>query len=284
MIELKLIYKYFLRRSVERVINRLSGRNQQPMEAIFIFYPLFCYFCGKFFHHHGQCILSYYFHQFFEKAKAQIHFFRATTGTEWLQTTGELLESYSPADGKLIGKIKMASRTDYEIIVSTAEKAFAEWRKVPAPNGRSGTADRRRTPEKQGVARGTRIYEMGKSLQEGLGEVQEMIDICDFSVGLSRQLYGLTMHSERPNHRMYEQWHPLGIVGVISAFNFPVAVWSWNAMLAMACGDVVVWKPSSKVMLCAVATHQVIAPVLKKNNVPKACSHLLAEARKKWVM
>jgi aldehyde dehydrogenase (NAD+) len=108
---------------------------------------------------------------------------------------------------------------------------------------------------------------MGKSLQEGLGEVQEMIDICDFAVGLSRQLYGLTMHSERPSHRMYEQWHPLGVVGVVSAFNFPVAVWSWNAMIALVCGDTVVWKPSSKVMLCAVATHNIIARVLKANGI-----------------
>ena len=123
-------------------------------------------------------------------------------------------------------------------------------------------------------------YEMGKSYQEGLGEVQEMIDICDFAVGLSRQLYGLTMQSERPNHRMYEQWHPLGIVGVISAFNFPVAVWSWNAMLALACGDVVVWKPSSKVMLCAVAVHQIIEPVLKKNNVPEGTVCLVAGSSK----
>ena len=118
-------------------------------------------------------------------------------------------------------------------------------------------------------------YEMGKSLQEGKGEVQEMIDICDFAVGLSRQLYGLTMPSERPNHRMYEQWHPLGVVGIISAFNFPVAVWSWNAALAWVCGDVCVWKPSSKTPLCAIACQNIIADVLKKNNVPEGVSSLV---------
>jgi aldehyde dehydrogenase (NAD+) len=123
-------------------------------------------------------------------------------------------------------------------------------------------------------------YEMGKSLQEGLGEVQEMIDICDFAVGLSRQLYGLTMHSERPSHRMYEQWHPLGVVGVVSAFNFPVAVWSWNAMIALACGDTVVWKPSSKVMLCAVATHNIIARVLKANGIEEGVCCLIAGSSK----
>jgi aldehyde dehydrogenase (NAD+) len=123
-------------------------------------------------------------------------------------------------------------------------------------------------------------YEMGKSLQEGLGEVQEMIDICDFAVGLSRQLYGLTMHSERPSHRMYEQWHPLGVVGVVSAFNFPVAVWSWNAMIALACGDTVVWKPSSKVMLCAVATHNIIARVLKANGIDEGVCCLIAGSSK----
>ena len=119
-------------------------------------------------------------------------------------------------------------------------------------------------------------YEMGKIYQEGLGEVQEMIDICDFAVGQSRQLYGFTMHSEREKHRMYDQYHPLGIVGVVSAFNFPVAVWAWNAMIAMVCGDVVVWKPSSKVVLCAVAVHNIIAKVLKKNNVPEGVLSLVA--------
>ncbi|MEQ9209418.1 MAG: aldehyde dehydrogenase family protein, partial [Pseudomonadales bacterium] len=121
-------------------------------------------------------------------------------------------------------------------------------------------------------------YEMGKSLQEGLGEVQEMIDICDFAVGLSRQLYGLTMHSERPGHRMYEQWHPLGIVGIISAFNFPVAVWSWNAALAWVCGDVTVWKPSEKVPLTAIACQKIVQKVFHSNGVDSAVSSLVIGA------
>ncbi|MEP7127490.1 MAG: aldehyde dehydrogenase family protein, partial [Chitinophagales bacterium] len=214
---------------------------------------------------------------FLKKLKLKSISSGASTGAAWLKTSGETLESYSPVDGKLIGKIRLASRTDYEVVVSTAEKAFREWKNVPAP--KRGEVVRQIGDElrKNKEALGALVsYEMGKSLQEGLGEVQEMIDICDFAVGLSRQLYGLTMHSERPNHRMYEQWHPLGIIGVISAFNFPVAVWSWNAMIALACGDVVVWKPSSKVMLCAVATQQIIASVLKKNNVPEGVLCLVA--------
>ena len=218
---------------------------------------------------------------FLKKLKLKTLSSGASTGNEWLKTTGDTLESFSPVDGKLIGKIRLASRTDYEVVVATAEKAFQEWRKIPAP--KRGEVVRQIGDElrKNKDSLGALVsYEMGKSLQEGLGEVQEMIDICDFAVGLSRQLYGLTMHSERPNHRMYEQWHPLGIVGVISAFNFPVAVWSWNAMIALACGDVVVWKPSSKVMLCAVATQQIIGSVLKKNNVPEGVLCLVAGSSK----
>jgi len=205
----------------------------------------------------------------------------ACTGSRWLKTSGELLDSYSPTDGKLIGQIRLASASDYEQIISTAEQAFLQWRQVPAP--KRGELVRqigdalRENKESLGALVS---YEMGKSLQEGMGEVQEMIDICDFAVGLSRQLYGLTMHSERPDHRMYEQWHPLGIVGVISAFNFPVAVWSWNAMIALVCGDVVVWKPSSKVMICAVATHQIVSAVLKKNNVPEGVLNLIGGSSK----
>lgn len=205
----------------------------------------------------------------------------ACTGADWLETSGEVIESYSPVDGALIGKVKTASREDYEMVMARAEQAFLEWRKIPAP--RRGEVVRqigdqlRKHKEPLGMLVS---YEMGKSFQEGLGEVQEMIDICDFAVGLSRQLYGLTMHSERPNHRMYEQWHPLGVVGVITAFNFPVAVWSWNTMLALVCGDVVVWKPSSKVMLCAIATQQIIEPVLKQNNVPEGVVNLVAGSSK----
>lgn len=201
----------------------------------------------------------------------------ASTGTKWMNTTGEMIESYSPADGKLIGKIQQATADDYEKIIALSQEAFKKWRTVPAPKRgevvrQIGNALRE---NKEDLGRLV-SYEMGKIYQEGLGEVQEMIDICDFAVGLSRQLHGFTMHSERPNHRMYEQYHPLGIVGVISAFNFPVAVWSWNAMLAMVCGDTVVWKPSSKVMLCAIAVHNIIAKVLKDNDVPEGTVCLVA--------
>ena len=205
----------------------------------------------------------------------------ACTGTRWLDTKGEVIESYSPADGTLIGKINQATAADYESIIKTAEAAFKTWRMMPAP--KRGEIVRQMGDElrKYKEPLGKLVsYEMGKIYQEGLGEVQEMIDICDFAVGLSRQLYGLTMHSERARHRMYEQWHPLGIVGVISAFNFPVAVWSWNAMLALVCGDVVVWKPSSKVMLCAIAVHKIMAGVLAKNKVPEGVINLVAASSK----
>ena len=202
--------------------------------------------------------------------------FGASTGTSHWNTSGPRIDSYSPADGQFIGSINQATAEDYEKVIKTAEKAFKVWRTVPAP--KRGEIVRQIGDELRAYKEplGKLVsYEMGKSLQEGLGEVQEMIDICDFAVGLSRQLYGLTMHSERPRHRMYEQWHPIGIVGIISAFNFPVAVWSWNAALAWVCGDVCVWKPSSKTPLCAVACQNIIASVLKKNNVPEGVSCLL---------
>ena len=205
----------------------------------------------------------------------------ACTGTQWFNTTGEIIESYSSSDGALIGKVNQATADDYETVIATAQKAFETWRMVPAP--KRGEVVRqigdRLRQYKEPLGKLV-SYEMGKIYQEGLGEVQEMIDICDFAVGLSRQLYGLTMHSERPRHRMYEQYHPLGIVGVISAFNFPVAVWSWNAMLAMVCGDTVVWKPSSKTMLCAIAVHNIIADVLKENEVPEGVLNLVAGGSK----
>jgi aldehyde dehydrogenase (NAD+) len=205
----------------------------------------------------------------------------ACTGTEWLDTKGEIIESYSPADGQLIGSIRQATTDDYEIIIKKAESAFKNWRMIPAPKRGEVVRQIGDQLRKYKEPLGKLVsYEMGKIYQEGLGEVQEMIDICDFAVGLSRQLHGFTMHSERPRHRMYEQYHPLGIVGVISAFNFPVAVWSWNAMLAMVCGDVVVWKPSSKVMLCSIAVHKIIADVLKKNNVPEGVVNLVAASSK----
>ena len=203
-----------------------------------------------------------------------------STGTQWLESQGTLIESYSPVDGKLIGSVVSADAASYQKVMSAATKAFEEWRMVPAPKRgeivrQIGDALReQKEPLGQLVS-----YEMGKSLQEGLGEVQEMIDICDFAVGLSRQLYGLTMHSERPLHRMYEQWHPLGVVGIISAFNFPVAVWAWNAALAWVCGNVCIWKPSEKTPLCGIAVQNIVAEVFKKNNVPEGVNCLVQGAR-----
>jgi aldehyde dehydrogenase (NAD+) len=202
--------------------------------------------------------------------------FGASTGTEHWNTSGPKVDSYSPADGQFIGSVNQATAEDYEKVISKAAEAFKVWRTIPAP--KRGEIVRQMGDQLRAYKEplGKLVsYEMGKSLQEGLGEVQEMIDICDFAVGLSRQLYGLTMHSERPRHRMYEQWHPIGIVGIISAFNFPVAVWSWNAALAWVCGDVCVWKPSSKTPLCAIACQNIIASVLKKNNVPEGVSCVL---------
>jgi len=187
------------------------------------------------------------------------------------------IESYSPVDGELIGSVSITSKKDYEKVVKAAQKAFVEWREMPAP--KRGEIVRQYGDElrKHKEPLGQLVsYEMGKSLQEGLGEVQEMIDICDFAVGLSRQLYGLTMHSERPHHRMYEQWHPLGIVGIISAFNFPVAVWSWNAMIAMVCGDVCIWKASEKTPLCAVACQNILHKILKKNSISEGVSNIIS--------
>lgn len=191
-------------------------------------------------------------------------------------STGTLREIHSPADGNLIASVSMVGIEEYEKVVSTSIKAFEEWRKLPAPKRGEivrQIGDRLRA-DKEPL--GALIsYEMGKILQEGLGEVQEMIDICDFATGLSRQLYGLTMHSERPEHRMYEQYHPLGAVGIISAFNFPVAVWAWNAMLAAVCGDVSIWKPSEKTPLTALACQNIIRAVLKENNVPEGVFNVI---------
>jgi aldehyde dehydrogenase (NAD+) len=203
-----------------------------------------------------------------------------STGNEWLQTSGETLESFSPVDGKLIGAVTGADKESYETVLKKAEEAFKIWRLVPAPKRgeivrQIGDALRQyKEPLGKLVS-----YEMGKSLQEGYGEVQEMIDICDFAVGLSRQLHGLTMHSERPGHRMYEQYHPLGIVGIISAFNFPVAVWSWNTALAWVCGDVCIWKPSEKTPLCSVACQHIVAAVFAKNDVPEGVSCIINGGR-----
>ncbi|MFM8449951.1 MAG: aldehyde dehydrogenase family protein [Haliscomenobacter sp.] len=189
---------------------------------------------------------------------------------------GAYIDSYSPVDGAFIGSVSTTTREEYDLVVAKAHEAFRSWRLIPAP--RRGEIVRQYGEElrKYKDPLGRLVsYEMGKSLQEGWGEVQEMIDICDFAVGLSRQLYGLTMHSERPGHRMYEQWHPLGIVGIISAFNFPVAVWSWNAMIALVCGDVCIWKPSEKVPLCAVACQNILHKVLRDNQVPEGVSNIV---------
>jgi aldehyde dehydrogenase (NAD+) len=194
-----------------------------------------------------------------------------STGTKWISSKGASIDSYSPVDGKLIASVKSADKDSYEAVLQQAQSAFAEWKQWPAP--KRGDIVRQIGEELriQKHALGQLVsYEMGKSLQEGMGEVQEMIDICDFAVGLSRQLHGLTMHSERPGHRMYEQYHPLGIVGI---------VWSWNTMLAWVCGDVCIWKPSEKTPLCAIACQNITAKIFKKNNVPEGVNNLVVGDR-----
>ncbi|PKP53621.1 MAG: aldehyde dehydrogenase family protein [Bacteroidetes bacterium HGW-Bacteroidetes-1] len=205
----------------------------------------------------------------------------ASTGADWIETNGELLDSFASCDGRLIASVKQGSWDDYQTIMDKAQEAFKSWRMIPAPQRgdivrQMGNEFRR---HKEDLGRLV-SYEMGKIYQEGLGEVQEMIDIADFAMGISRQLYGSTMHSERPRHRMYDQYHPLGVVGVITAFNFPVAVWAWNAMLALVTGNVVLWKPSSKVPLCSIAIHNIIADVLKRNNVPEGVTNLIIGSSK----
>jgi aldehyde dehydrogenase (NAD+) len=199
----------------------------------------------------------------------------AGTGT-WLKSTGKVLESISPIDGQVIGKIRCAGKSDYDQVVSCAIEAFKEWRMVPAPKRgeivrQIGNAVRARKKDLGALV----TLEMGKIRTEGEGEVQEMIDITDFAVGQSRMLYGLSMHSERPGHRMYEQWHPLGPIGVITAFNFPVAVWAWNAMIALVAGNTVIWKPSSKAPLTAIATMQIVWQVLKENGLPEGILNVI---------
>lgn len=194
----------------------------------------------------------------------------SSTGSNWFENDNETIDSYSPVDGKLIASVQKTSKENYEQVIKISLDAFTEWSSWPAPKRGEivrQIGDALRTKK---IELGTLVsYEMGKSLQEGIGEVQEMIDICDYATGLSRQLYGMTTHSERPGHRMFEQWHPLGIVGIISAFNFPVAVWSWNAMIALICGNVCVWKPSEKTPITAIACQRIIELVLKQNNVPE---------------
>ena len=189
---------------------------------------------------------------------------------------GDVVTSLSPVDGNIIGSVESSSLDHYNEVINTATSAFKVWRMMPAPKRGEIVRQFGEELRKNKVNLGKLVsYEMGKSYQEGLGEVQEMIDICDFAVGLSRQLCGITLHSERSQHRMYEQYHPLGVVGIISAFNFPVAVWAWNAALAWVCGDVCVWKPSEKTPFCAIACQKIMATVLKNNNLPEGVSCLI---------
>lgn len=217
---------------------------------------------------------------YYRTAQANLNILNHETGTfigtHSYPSKGAGHAIYSPADGQLLGTVHFADSADYEQVVSAASEAFLKWRGIPAPRRgeiirQYGDLLRQHKPQLGELV----SREMGKILTEGLGEVQEMIDICDFAVGLSRQLYGLTMHSERPGHRMYEQWHPLGVVGIISAFNFPVAVWSWNAMIAMVCGNTCIWKPSEKTPLTAIACQKLMGQVLEANDLPAGISCLL---------
>lgn len=211
--------------------------------------------------------------------------FGTSTGCKWF-AKGKVITSFSPNNGQVIAKVRTTTRLEYDKVIEEAEKAKLNWRDTPAPQ--RGDIVRQfgeKLRELKSVLGKLVSYEMGKSYQEGLGEVQEMIDICDFAVGLSRQLYGNTIHSERPGHRMYDQYHPLGIVGIITAFNFPVAVWAWNTAIALVCGDVVIWKPSEKTPLCAVACQNILAEILKRNKFPEGICSLItgtAEAGK-WI-
>ena len=203
-----------------------------------------------------------------------------STGNVWQSSKALPIESFSPVDGKGIASVVATDKEGYEAVVTAAEAAWLQWRQWPAPRRGEIVRQIGEALRRDKTALGKLVsYEMGKSLQEGYGEVQEMIDICDFAVGLSRQLHGLTMHSERPGHRMYGQWHPIGIVGIISAFNFPVAVWSWNSMLAWVCGDVCIWKASEKTPLCALACQRIVAEVFEKNKVPEGVSCIITGAR-----
>ncbi|MEN9701874.1 MAG: hypothetical protein RIR55_1211 [Bacteroidota bacterium] len=209
-----------------------------------------------------------------------------STGTKSINSKGAIITSNSPVNGNVIGAVRATDKEAYEKVITTAQAAFLEWRKWPAPKRGEVVRQLGEALRAEKHALGQLVsYEMGKSFQEGLGEVQEMIDICDFAVGLSRQLYGLTMHSERPSHRMYEQWHPMGIVGIISAFNFPVAVWSWNAALAWVCGNVTVWKPSEKTPLCGNAVQNIVSKVFAANNVPEGVNNLIQGGREvgEWI-
>ena len=200
-----------------------------------------------------------------------------SSGINWYDNSENILNSFSPVNGELIAKVKVTTKEDYERVINTCINAFEIWKSIPAP--KRGDIVRKfgnKLREKKKSLGSLVSYEMGKSYQEGLGEVQEMIDICDFAVGLSRQLHGFTMHSERSNHRMYEQYHPLGLVGIISAFNFPVAVWAWNSALAWICGNVCIWKPSEKTPLCSIACQNIMSEVIRENNLPEGISTLIS--------
>ncbi|MBN2637811.1 MAG: aldehyde dehydrogenase family protein [Bacteroidales bacterium] len=198
------------------------------------------------------------------------------TGTQWHASEGDITSSYSPIDGKEIAQVRNATLSEYEMVIQKAEKAFVEWRKVPAPvRGELVRQIGLALRENKELLGALVTLEMGKIFQEGMGEVQEMIDICDFAVGQSRLINGTNLQSERVNHRLSEQYHPLGIVGLVTSYNFPVAVWAWNTALAIIAGDVVVWKPSSKTPLTAIATHKIIVDVLKANNVPDGVFNLV---------
>ncbi len=199
-----------------------------------------------------------------------------STGAKWIDTHGSMLDSENPSTGEIIANVKTASIEDYELMISNANLVFKEWRHWPAPQ--RGEVVRqigmKLREHKEDLGRLISI-EVGKILQEGMGEVQEMIDICDFAVGLSRSMNGVMLRSERPSHKMYEQYHPLGVIGIVTSFNFPIAVWAWNTMLAVIGGNVVVWKPSSKTPLTAIAVHKIIADVLVDNNVPEGVFNLI---------
>lgn len=248
--------------------------------------------------HSHSPILSYS-HTSFRKLRSQLnrmeflkelgihaHNAGSSTGIDWFDNPKQIIESFSPVNGKKIAAISVTTKENYDQIIETANQAWLVWRTWPAPKRGEIVRQVGEALREKKHALGSLVsYEMGKSLQEGLGEVQEMIDICDFAVGLSRQLYGLTIQSERPQHRMYEQWHPLGIVGIISAFNFPVAVWSWNSMLAWVCGDVSVWKGSEKTPLCSLACQQIVSKIFKMNEVPEGVSCIITGGREagEWV-
>ena len=216
-----------------------------------------------------------------EQLGIESHNHGTSTGQKaWTSEGASSIMSYTPVNGSEIAEVSETTREDYEAVVKAAQDAFETWRMMPAPQRGEIVRQIGNKLRAYKEPLGKLVsYEMGKIYQEGLGEVQEMIDICDFAVGQSRMLYGKTMHSERPKHRMYEQWHPLGAVGVISAFNFPVAVYSWNAMIAAICGNTVIWKPSEKTPLCGVAVQNITAEVLRENDLPEGVFGLITGGR-----